>query len=141
MRSCTGVLDGVAVKCAGDPDHLAEIGQFSLEVQGWLSFSLGITFIVLLCNRALPSDATEQGEVDKAASTAGDTFGSVDILVDNSGVTWEAPPTEIPPGIGLGLVSSSAHRLPFRNYSANPIINVRRAAGGVVHNTTSRATG
>jgi NAD(P)-dependent dehydrogenase (short-subunit alcohol dehydrogenase family) len=45
---------------------------------------------------AFSCDVTEQEDVDRVVETTVETFGSVDILVNNSGATWGAPPTEMP---------------------------------------------
>jgi NAD(P)-dependent dehydrogenase (short-subunit alcohol dehydrogenase family) len=45
---------------------------------------------------AFSCDVTEQEDVDGVVETTVETFGSVDILVNNSGATWGAPPTEMP---------------------------------------------
>jgi NAD(P)-dependent dehydrogenase (short-subunit alcohol dehydrogenase family) len=42
---------------------------------------------------AFSCDVTEQEDVDRVVETTVETFGSVDILVNNSGATWGAPPT------------------------------------------------
>jgi NAD(P)-dependent dehydrogenase (short-subunit alcohol dehydrogenase family) len=45
---------------------------------------------------AFSCDVTEQEDVDRVVETTVETFGSVDILVNNSGATWGASPTEMP---------------------------------------------
>ena len=46
---------------------------------------------------ALTCDVTEHEDVESVVATAHETFGSVDVLVNNSGATWGAPPDEMPP--------------------------------------------
>jgi NAD(P)-dependent dehydrogenase (short-subunit alcohol dehydrogenase family) len=45
---------------------------------------------------ALEFDVTEEEDVTRVVSAAEEAFGSVDVLVNNSGATWGAPPAEMP---------------------------------------------
>jgi NAD(P)-dependent dehydrogenase (short-subunit alcohol dehydrogenase family) len=45
---------------------------------------------------ALACDVAEEGDVRRVVEAAGDTFGGVDVLINNSGATWGAPPEEMP---------------------------------------------
>ena len=45
---------------------------------------------------ALACDVTDPDDVENVVSEAEDTFGGVDVLVNNSGATWGAPPAEMP---------------------------------------------
>jgi NAD(P)-dependent dehydrogenase (short-subunit alcohol dehydrogenase family) len=45
---------------------------------------------------AFSCDVTEQQSVEKVVSATEEVFGSIDILVNNSGATWGAPPAEMP---------------------------------------------
>ena len=44
---------------------------------------------------ALACDITEPADVERVVATAEETFGGIDILVNNSGTTWGAPPEEM----------------------------------------------
>jgi NADP-dependent 3-hydroxy acid dehydrogenase YdfG len=46
---------------------------------------------------AVRCHVTKQEDVEGVVSLAEETFGSVDILVNNSGATWGTPPAEMPP--------------------------------------------
>jgi len=45
---------------------------------------------------ALSCDVTKREDVESVVSAAHEAFGSIDILVNNSGATWGAPPTDMP---------------------------------------------
>ncbi len=45
---------------------------------------------------ALACDVTDPEDVEKVVSEAEGAFGGVDVLVNNSGATWGAPPAEMP---------------------------------------------
>jgi NAD(P)-dependent dehydrogenase (short-subunit alcohol dehydrogenase family) len=87
---------------------------------------------------ALQCDVTDQEDVDNAVSAAQETFGSVDILVNNSGATWGAPPTEMPSEQfdrvlavnvrGTFLMSRAAGRRMIEHGSGGTIINVASIA-------------
>ena len=45
---------------------------------------------------ALACDVTRPSDVQLVVEAAQETFGGIDILVNNSGATWGAPPEEMP---------------------------------------------
>jgi len=45
---------------------------------------------------ALACDITHFGDIERVIAAAQDTFGAIDILVNNSGATWGAPAEEMP---------------------------------------------
>jgi NAD(P)-dependent dehydrogenase (short-subunit alcohol dehydrogenase family) len=45
---------------------------------------------------ALACDVTRLSDVERVVETTQGTFGAIDILVNNSGATWGAPPEEMP---------------------------------------------
>src|SRR4051794_13546985 len=51
---------------------------------------LGVKALALKC------DITNPEDIQKVIQTAKETFGSIDILVNNSGATWGAPAVEMP---------------------------------------------
>jgi NAD(P)-dependent dehydrogenase (short-subunit alcohol dehydrogenase family) len=87
---------------------------------------------------ALQCDVTEQEDVEEAVSVAQETFGSVDILVNNSGATWGAPPTEMPSEQfervlavnvrGTFLMAQAAGRRMIERGSGGTIVNVASIA-------------
>ncbi len=87
---------------------------------------------------ALSCDVTEQEDVEKIVSAAMETFGSVDILVNNSGATWGAPPTEMPSEQfdrvlavnvrGTFLMSRAVGRRMIERGSGGTIVNVASIA-------------
>jgi gluconate 5-dehydrogenase len=87
---------------------------------------------------ALQCDVTEQEDVEEAASAAQETFGSVDILVNNSGATWGAPPAEMPSEQfdrvlavnvrGTFLMSQAAGRRMIERGGGGTIVNVASIA-------------
>ena len=87
---------------------------------------------------AVRCDVTRQEEVEGVVSVAEETFGSVDILVNNSGATWGAAPEEMPPekfdrviGVnvrGTFLMSQAAGRRMIWRKSGGTIINVASIA-------------
>ena len=88
--------------------------------------------LTLLC------DVTEQEDVEKVVSAAIDAFGSVDVLVNNSGATWGAPPTEMPSEQfdrvlavnvrGTFLMARAAGRRMIERGSGGTIVNVASIA-------------
>jgi NAD(P)-dependent dehydrogenase (short-subunit alcohol dehydrogenase family) len=88
---------------------------------------------------ALPCDVTKGGDVQRVVSEAEGTFGSVDVIVNNSGATWGAPPTEMPPEKfdrviavnvrGTFLMSQAAGRRMIERGSGGTIVNVASIAG------------
>ena len=87
---------------------------------------------------ALSCDVTEQEDVEKVVSAAIEAFGSIDVLVNNSGATWGAPPTEMPSEQfdrvlavnvrGTFLMSRAAGRRMIERGSGGTIINVASIA-------------
>jgi gluconate 5-dehydrogenase len=87
---------------------------------------------------AVRCDVTEQEDVEGVVSITEETFGSVDILVNNSGATWGAPPAEMPPEKfdrvvavnvrGTFLMSQAAGRRMIGRGSGGTIINVASIA-------------
>src|SRR5688572_33359779 len=45
---------------------------------------------------AVECDVTDPEDVERVVSQAEEAFGSLDIVVNNSGATWGAPPAEMP---------------------------------------------
>jgi NAD(P)-dependent dehydrogenase (short-subunit alcohol dehydrogenase family) len=88
---------------------------------------------------ALSCDVTEHEDVEKVVSAAIEAFGSVDVLVNNSGATWGAPPTEMPSEQfdrvlavnvrGTFLMSRAAGRRMIERGSGGTIVNVASIAG------------
>jgi NAD(P)-dependent dehydrogenase (short-subunit alcohol dehydrogenase family) len=87
---------------------------------------------------AFSCDVTEQEDVDRVVETTVETFGSVDILVNNSGATWGAPPTEMPLEKfdqviavnvrGTFLMSQAVGRRMVERGSGGTIINISSVA-------------
>ena len=88
---------------------------------------------------ALELDVTEGESVERVVAEAERAFGSVDVLVNNSGATWGAPPTEMPPEKfdrviavnvrGTFLMSQAAGRRMIERGSGGTIVNVASIAG------------
>ena len=88
---------------------------------------------------ALSCDVTEQEDVEKVVSAAEEAFGGVDVLVNNSGATWGAPPTEMPPEQfdrvlavnvrGVFLMSQAVGRRMIERQSGGAIVNISSVAG------------
>jgi NAD(P)-dependent dehydrogenase (short-subunit alcohol dehydrogenase family) len=86
----------------------------------------------------IQSDVTDRKDVKNAVAAAQETFGSLDILVNNSGATWGAPPTEMPPeqfdrvlAVNVGgtfLMSQAVGRRMIERGSGGTIINVASIA-------------
>jgi NAD(P)-dependent dehydrogenase (short-subunit alcohol dehydrogenase family) len=87
---------------------------------------------------ALACDVTEQEDVERVVSTTEETFGSLDVLVNNSGATWGAPPTEMPLEKfdrvlavnvrGTFLMSQAVGRRMIERESGGTIVNVASIA-------------
>jgi NAD(P)-dependent dehydrogenase (short-subunit alcohol dehydrogenase family) len=87
---------------------------------------------------AIECDVTKREDVESGVSEAQETFGSVDILVNNSGATWGAPPTEMPLEKfdqviavnvrGTFLMSQAVGRRMIERGSGGKIINVASIA-------------
>ena len=88
---------------------------------------------------AVACDVTETEDVEKVVSAAEETFGSVDIVVNNSGSTWGAPAVEMPPEKfdqvmrvnvrGTFLMAQAAGRRMIERGSGGTIINISSVAG------------
>jgi NAD(P)-dependent dehydrogenase (short-subunit alcohol dehydrogenase family) len=88
---------------------------------------------------ALSCNVTEQEDVEKVVSAAEEAFGGVDVLVNNSGATWGAPPTEMPPEQfdrvlavnvrGVFLMSQAVGRRMIERQSGGAIVNISSVAG------------
>ena len=88
---------------------------------------------------ALELDVTEGESVERVVAETERAFGSVDVLVNNSGATWEAPPAEMPPEKfdrviavnvrGTFLMSQAAGRRMIERGSGGTIVNVASIAG------------
>jgi gluconate 5-dehydrogenase len=88
---------------------------------------------------AVECDVTDSDEVEKVVSAAVETFGSVDIVVNNSGATWGALPEEMPLDRfdqvmrvnvrGTFLMSQAAGRRMIEGGAGGTIINISSVAG------------
>jgi NAD(P)-dependent dehydrogenase (short-subunit alcohol dehydrogenase family) len=88
---------------------------------------------------ALGCDVTDPEQVEEVVERTVEGFGSVDIVVNNSGATWGAPPLEMPLEKfdhvlrvnvrGTFLMSRSAARRMIESGSGGVIINVSSVAG------------
>ncbi|MGP1907309.1 SDR family oxidoreductase [Metabacillus sp. JX24] len=97
-----------------------------------LSSEYGVEAIALGC------DVTNQEDVKKVVQTAVDTFGKIDILVNNSGASWGASVQDMPLDAwnkvmnvnvtGTFLMSQEAGRHMIRQKSGK-IINIASVAG------------
>jgi NAD(P)-dependent dehydrogenase (short-subunit alcohol dehydrogenase family) len=87
---------------------------------------------------ASPCDVTDQEDVEQVVSAAMEAFGSVDVLVNNSGATWGAPPAEMPSEQfdrvlavnvrGTFLMSRAVGRRMIERGSGGTIVNVASIA-------------
>jgi gluconate 5-dehydrogenase len=113
------------VLCSRKLEPLEEVRQ-EIEVRGGHAL-------------ALSCDVTEQEDVEKVVSAAEEAFGGVDVLVNNSGATWGAPPTEMPPEQfdrvlavnvrGVFLMSQAVGRRMIERQSGGAIVNISSVAG------------
>ncbi len=88
---------------------------------------------------ALGCDVTDPEQVEEVVRRTVEDFGSVDIVVNNSGATWGAPPLEMPLERfdhvmrvnvrGTFLMSRSAARRMIERGSGGTIVNVSSVAG------------
>ncbi|MGB3632490.1 MAG: SDR family oxidoreductase [Rubrobacteraceae bacterium] len=88
---------------------------------------------------AVECDVTDPDEVEKVVREAEEAFGSVDILVNNSGATWGAPAEEMPLEKfdqvvrvnvrGTFLMSQAVGRRMIERGSGGAIINISSIAG------------
>jgi len=87
---------------------------------------------------ALECDVTVQEDVERVVSATEEAFGSLDVLVNNSGATWGAPPTEMPLEKfdrvlavnvrGTFLMSQAVGRRMIERNSGGTIVNVASIA-------------
>ncbi|MGI8649295.1 MAG: SDR family oxidoreductase [Rubrobacter sp.] len=88
---------------------------------------------------AAAADVTEPEDVERVVSRAEEAFGSVDILVNNSGATWGAPTEEMPLDRfdhvmrvnvrGTFLMSQTVGKRMIERGSGGTIINIASVAG------------
>ena len=88
---------------------------------------------------AVECDVTDPDEVEKVVSAAVETFGSMDVVVNNSGATWGALPEEMPLDRfdqvmrvnvrGTFLMSQAAGRRMIEGGTGGTIINISSVAG------------
>jgi NAD(P)-dependent dehydrogenase (short-subunit alcohol dehydrogenase family) len=88
---------------------------------------------------AVACDVTDPGDVEEVASAAEESFGSVDVVVNNSGATWGAPPHEMPLEKfdqviavnvrGTFLMAQAAGRRMIERGAGGTIINISSVAG------------
>ncbi len=88
---------------------------------------------------ALECDVTDPEDVEKVVSAAVETFGSVDVVVNNSGATWGAPPADMPVEKfdsvmsvnvrGTFLMCQAVGRRMIEAGSGGAIINISSVAG------------
>ncbi len=88
---------------------------------------------------ALECDVTEPESVEETVRGTEDAFGSVDVLVNNSGATWGAPAAEMPLDRfdqvlrvnvrGTFLMSQAVGRRMIERGSGGTIINISSIAG------------
>jgi gluconate 5-dehydrogenase len=88
---------------------------------------------------ALACDVTNPDEVERVVAAAEETFGAVDIVVNNSGTTWGAPPEDMPVDKfervmdvnvkGTFLMAQAAGRRMIQRGTGGRIINIASVAG------------
>lgn len=88
---------------------------------------------------ALACDVTNPDEVERVVAAAEEAFGSVDIVVNNSGTTWGAPPEQMPVDKfervmdvnvkGTFLMAQAAARRMIQRGTGGRIINIASVAG------------
>ena len=88
---------------------------------------------------ALACDVTDPDDVERVVSEAEDRFGGVDVLVNNSGATWGAPPDEMPVEKfdqvvavnvrGTFLMARAVGRRMIERGSGGTIVNISSVAG------------
>jgi NAD(P)-dependent dehydrogenase (short-subunit alcohol dehydrogenase family) len=88
---------------------------------------------------ALACDVTRPEDVERVVATTEESFGSVDIVVNNSGATWGAPPEEMPVDKfervmdvnvkGVFLMSQAAGKRMIARGKGGRIINIASVAG------------
>jgi gluconate 5-dehydrogenase len=113
------------VLCSRKKEPLEEVRQ-EIEARGGKAISL-------------ECDVTQQDDVEGVVAEAQETFGSVDVVVNNSGATWGAAPTEMPLEKfdqviavnvrGTFLMSQAAGRRMIERGSGGTIVNIASIAG------------
>jgi NAD(P)-dependent dehydrogenase (short-subunit alcohol dehydrogenase family) len=88
---------------------------------------------------ALECDVTDPDDVDRAVKETEEAFGAIDVLVNNSGATWGAPPEEMPLDKfdlvvrvnvrGTFLMSQAVGRRMIERGEGGRIINISSVAG------------
>jgi NAD(P)-dependent dehydrogenase (short-subunit alcohol dehydrogenase family) len=88
---------------------------------------------------AVECDVTDPDDVERVVAAAEEEFGSLDIVVNNSGATWGAPPAEMPLERfdqvlrvnvrGTFLMSQAAGRRMIETERGGTIINISSVAG------------
>ena len=88
---------------------------------------------------ALACDVTEPDDVENVVSETEERFGAIDILVNNSGATWGAPPLEMPLEKfdqvmwvnvrGTFLMSQAVGRRMVERGEGGKIVNIASIAG------------
>jgi len=88
---------------------------------------------------AVECDVTDEESVERVVSAAAESFGSVDVVVNNSGATWGAPPEEMPLDRfdqvmrvnvrGTFLMSQAAGRRMIERGAGGAIVNISSVAG------------
>lgn len=88
---------------------------------------------------AVACDVTEPEDINNVISEAEEAFGAIDILVNNSGATWGAPPVEMPPEKfdlvmrvnvqGTFLMSQAVGRRMIQRGEGGRVINISSVAG------------
>jgi NAD(P)-dependent dehydrogenase (short-subunit alcohol dehydrogenase family) len=88
---------------------------------------------------AVECDVTDPEDVERVVSRSEEAFGSLDVVVNNSGATWGAPPAQMPLERfdqvlrvnvrGTFLMSQAAGRRMIERGSGGTIINISSVAG------------
>jgi NAD(P)-dependent dehydrogenase (short-subunit alcohol dehydrogenase family) len=88
---------------------------------------------------ALPCDVTDPEDVDNVVKETEETFGTIDVLVNNSGATWGAPAEEMPLEKfdqvvwvnvrGTFLMSQAVGRRMIERGEGGRIVNISSVAG------------
>ena len=88
---------------------------------------------------ALACDVTEPDDVENVVKEAEECFGAIDVLVNNSGATWGAPPLEMPLERfdqvvwvnvrGTFLMSRAVGRRMIERGEGGKIVNISSVAG------------
>jgi NAD(P)-dependent dehydrogenase (short-subunit alcohol dehydrogenase family) len=88
---------------------------------------------------ALACDVTNPDEVERVVAAAEEAFGTVDIVVNNSGTTWGAPPEDMPVDKfervmdvnvkGTFLMAQAAGKRMIQRGTGGRIINIASVAG------------